>query len=215
MTPSQAKSEDGLLDDVRRVYEKREKLGDIWVWCEFGKDESHDGLQIRAKRFNAAARFAGNRKGDGDGVAWKDAQDAYRKEVERLERKIKEQEADQGVNWSLGPQAWGGMRDFFEEVVYPIADRYGITYDEDDKEYGHAVGGDHDPNVLNAFAEDFGTFSGAAFAGAVAARLGRPGGWSGTYAFIYYQWRGVTVRVQILWAVSGHFNHVHIGARRA
>jgi len=208
---------DGLLPEVRKVYEKRKKLADIWTWCEYGKDGSHDGLMIRAKRFNAAARFAGNRKGDADNddTAWKKAQAEYRKEAERLEKKIKEQEADNAVDWSLGPQAWGGMRDFFEEVIYPVADAHGITYDQDDKEYGHAAGGDHDPGVLNAFAEDFPTFSGANFARAVAAKLGSPGGGVGTYSFIYFNWRGVRVRVQVLWAVAGHFNHVHIGARRA
>jgi hypothetical protein len=207
--------DNGLLDNVRRVYERREKLGDIWTWAQFGADESHDGLQIRAKRFNAAARFAGNRKGQGDGVDWKGAQATYREESDRLEKKIKAQEADAAVDWSLGPQAWGGMRDFFEEVVYPVADKFGMVHDDDDKEFGHAVGGDHDPNVLNAFAEDFPTFSGATFARAVAARVGSPGGGVGTYNFIYYQWRGVRVRVQVLWAVADHFNHVHVGARRA
>ncbi|RPH37020.1 MAG: hypothetical protein EHM90_00515 [Chloroflexi bacterium] len=210
-------ADDGLLPVVRKVYEKREKLGDIWRWAEFGKDGSHDGLQIRRDRFDAAARFAGNRKEGQSGAEkkrWEDAQESYRKERDRLEKKIKQTETDD-VNWSLGPEAWGGMRDFFEEMVYPVADNYGITYDEDDKEYGHAAYGDHDPRVTNAFAEDFPTFSGAAFANGLGRKLGRSGDSTGTYSFLYCTWRGVRVRVQILWAVAGHYNHVHVGARRA
>lgn len=212
---------DGLLDNARKAYERRERLGDVWDWIQTGGDDKKDEAKVRVERADAAARFAGNRKEQAkdrdDRLRWEHAQEVYRQERERLEKIVKKQEADRHddeVHWSLGPPYWGGMRDFFEEVIYPVADHMGMIHDDDDKEQGHAPGGDHDPAVLNAFAEDFPTFSGAAFAAAVAAKLGHPGGWSGTYNFIYFRWRGVTVRVQILWAVAGHYNHVHIGARR-
>lgn len=213
---------DGLLDNARKAYERREQLGDVWDWIQTGGDNKKDTAKVRMERADAAARFAGNRKEQAkerdERLKWEHAQEVYRSERDRLEKIVKKQEAsqhDDDVDWALGAPHWGGMRDFFNQEIYPIADRMGMVHDDDDKEYGHAVGGDHDPNVTNAFAEDFPTFSGAAFAAAVAAHLGHSGGWSGTYSFIYYKWMGVTVRVQILWAVAGHYNHVHIGARRA
>lgn len=117
------------------------------------------------------------------------------------------------VNTSLGAPHWGGSADVMHALVYPIADQYGMPWEGDDKEYGHAVGGDHDPNVLNAFAEDFPTFDGAAFANAVARKLGKSSGSVGTYDFIYFTYQGHRWRGQVLWAVEGHYNHVHVGIR--
>jgi hypothetical protein len=62
---------------------------------------------------------------------------------------------------------------------------------------------------------DFATFDGSGYAH----RLARAAGWTwyqtGSYAtFNYVASDGNTYRIQILWAVSGHFNHVHMGVRR-
>jgi hypothetical protein len=83
---------EGLLDNVRRAYEKRERLRDVWDYCETGGDDSQDGLALRARRFNAAAHFAGNRKAQAktpeERAKWEEAQAVYRKERDRLEKKV-------------------------------------------------------------------------------------------------------------------------------
>lgn len=197
------------LDAVRALFHKS-GLDAVWKWAVDG-----EGAQEKAHRFRIAtvfARIERDKNDPTDKIDWGKVRSTYAEQRDKWEAKAKEN-ADNAFNDSAGAPHWGGSRDFFDEFIYPIAKQFGMEADYDDKEFGHAVGGDHDPNVLNAFAEDFPTFSGAAFAAAVAAKFGHPGGWTGTYAFINVPWKGKTFRVQILWGVPDHFNHVHIGAR--
>jgi hypothetical protein len=66
-----------------------------------------------------------------------------------------------------------------------------------------------------AYAVDLGTFSGANLAHAIANALGISGYSTGNYNGYYITRCSKRFRVQILWAVSGHYNHVHVGVRLA
>jgi hypothetical protein len=196
------------LEHVRNLFESK-GLDAIWKWASDGK-----GASEKADRFRILEIFAQRRRDSDEGskIDWGKVRKVYAEERDKWIKRA-EQNAQPDFETTLGPPHWGGARDFFDAIIYPIALDMGMSPDYDDKETGHAVGGDHDPNVRNAFAEDFPTFSGANFANAVARKLGKASGSVGTYAFIYYKWNNITWRVQILWAVEGHFNHVHIGAR--
>jgi hypothetical protein len=201
--------EQSQLEIVRGVF-RREGLDGVWKWCM-----APDNPCNKASRFQIAKIFAKIERDHASDVQdrekWAEVRAVYAKQEEKYTLRCEAREVD--FKPSLGPPHWGGARDFFDQFIYPIALRMGMSPDYDDKEWGHAAGGDHDPTVLNAFAEDFPTFSGAAFANAVGQALGRQSN-TGTYAFIYYKWQGYNWRVQILWAVPDHYNHVHIGARR-
>jgi hypothetical protein len=199
------------LEKVRALF-KQKGLDAVWKWCMAG-----EGANEKAHRFRIAEIFAQierDNKDPDDKIDWGKVRSTYAEARDKWEAKAKEN-AENRNTFSATPGAphWGGARDFFDAIIYPLAKQYGQSPDYDDKEFGHAVGGDHDPTVTIAFAEDFPTFDGAAFANAVGRSLGRQTN-TGTYDFITYKWQGYTWRVQILWAVSGHFNHVHIGVRR-
>jgi hypothetical protein len=201
------------LEYVRSLYESK-GFDALWQWGAAG-----EGAQEKAHRFRILEIFAERRRdsadNDKDKERWASVRVIYAKERDKWTEKARQNAESREFNDSLGDPHWGGSRDFFDAKIYPLALKMGMQPDYDDKEEGHAVGGDHDPNVLNAFAEDFPTFDGAAFANALAKSLGKASGSVGTYDFIYYKWQNITWRVQILWAVPDHYNHVHVGARPA
>lgn len=203
-----------MQDHIRRLY-KEKGLDGLWHWAKDGK-----GIRERYHRWKALQRWAQGLRDNAHGderEMWNHRRKVYRRQKRRALANMQPDPADNtDLNLSLGPPHWGGSSDVMYRLVYPVADAYHMPWEGDDKEPGHAVGGDHDPNVTNAFAEDFPTFSGAAFAAAVASKLaGHPiSSWSGTYNFIYFTVDGVGFRAQILWAVSGHYDHVHVGIRR-
>ena len=201
------------LEKVRALYEDK-GLDAIWKWASDGEGANEKAHRFRILEIFAQRRRDAEKPGSKEREAWADRRVIYANARDKWEKKAKENAEGREFNASPGAPHWGGARDFFDAIIYPIAKEYGQSPDYDDKETGHAVGGDHDPNFTVAFAEDFPTFDGAAFANAVARKLGKASGSVGTYDFIYYKWQGYTWRVQILWAVAGHFNHVHIGARR-
>ena len=76
-------------------------------------------------------------------------------------------------------------------------------------------GSDHNAANKTAYAIDFATFDGEGYA----RKLARAAGWTnyqtGTFdTFTYRASDGNLYRIQILWAVKGHFNHVHLGVKR-
>lgn len=199
------------LEFVRDLYEKK-GFDAIWKWADSG-----EGAQEKAHRFRILEIFARRRRDSSenpkDKDRWGKARAIYAEQRDRWAKKAEENAAAREFNSTPGAPHWGGARDFFDKFIYPLALKMGQDPDYDDKEFGHAVGGDHDPTVTLAFAEDFPTFDGAAFANALGKVFGRASS-VGTYAFITYKWQGFTWRIQILWAVEGHFNHVHVGVRR-
>lgn len=194
------------IETVRAIFAKDGKNG-LWKWGIAPKE-----AQEKAHRFRILEIFAQRQRDASKGEEredWAATRKVYAGERDKWERKAEQAK----FNASPGAPHWGGARDFFDVFIYPLASKMAMGADYDDKEFGHAPGGDHDPTVTVAFAEDFPTFSGAAFANAIGKKFGRSSS-VGTYDFITYKWQGYTWRIQILWAVEGHFNHVHIGVRR-
>jgi hypothetical protein len=86
-------AEEGLLPRIRSVYE-RAQLGGIWEFCM-----APDGPHGKAKRFDAAARFAGNRKEESTGAErdrWREVQEVYRERRDHWEDKYESQHQDAG-----------------------------------------------------------------------------------------------------------------------
>jgi murein DD-endopeptidase MepM/ murein hydrolase activator NlpD len=76
---------------------------------------------------------------------------------------------------------------------------------------------DHFTGNENAFAVDFGVSGarGDQLARAIAQKYGIPEGNIGTYNRHIINVDGQRYSLQLLWKVEGHFNHVHLGIRRA
>lgn len=118
-----------------------------------------------------------------------------------------------------GPPRWGGSRQVMIEEVRPVADRFGAPRTSSKRGAKHVLtllnpGSDHSVLNLLSFADDYGTLSGGDLAHAIADALGISGYRTGTFTHYFIERRGHTYRVQILWAVSGHFDHVHVGIER-
>lgn len=75
---------------------------------------------------------------------------------------------------------------------------------------------DHHHAQRNAYAVDFPARGarGDALAAQLARRYGMPGNGAGTYEGRNIRIDGETYRVQLLWRVQGHYDHVHLGFRR-
>lgn len=72
---------------------------------------------------------------------------------------------------------------------------------------------DHNEANKDAYGLDFGTFNGAGLAHAIARHFGIRNYRTGNFNGYIVRVRGATFRIQILWAVEGHFNHVHLGVK--
>lgn len=82
---------------------------------------------------------------------------------------------------------------------------------------GSTTGSDHFTGNTNAYAVDFGVSGsrGDRLARDIAAAYGIPASNIGTYNRHTITVDGQRYSVQLLWRVSGHFDHVHMGIRRA
>jgi hypothetical protein len=123
--------------------------------------------------------------------------------------------ASASVCSSSGDPCWGGGRDILEREVAPVAARHGapITSRKRTSTLGNPSSDHYVGNVL-AYALDIGTFSGAGLAHDIADALGIDNYSTGNYNGYLIHRDGHTYRIQILWAVSGHWDHVHVGCRR-
>lgn len=114
-----------------------------------------------------------------------------------------------------GDPYWAGCRRVIDKEVLPIAKRYGVPITS--RKRTTALNGNNasDHNVWNKTADavDLGTFSGASLARAIAKKLDNSNWSPGSYAMWNIKRGGATFRVQILWAVQGHFDHVHVGLK--
>ncbi len=138
---------------------------------------------------------------------------------DRARKLIEAHKADQaGVQFkgtSPGDPHWSGSRYVIEEKVIPVAYDLGVPVTSL-KRYDTLgnPSSDHYVGNITAYAADLGTYSGEALANAIAKSLGIEGYSTGNYNSYYVTFGGMTFRVQILWAVSGHYDHVHVGVRR-
>jgi hypothetical protein len=119
-----------------------------------------------------------------------------------------------------GTGPWGGSKSIIENEVLPVARRYGIPVTSRKRAATDPLtianpSSDHSVLSTESYAADLGTYDGSALAYAIAHALGISGYSTGNYTGHYITRAGKTFRVQILWAVEGHFDHVHVGIRRA
>lgn len=114
-----------------------------------------------------------------------------------------------------GPPKWAGCRYVIDQEVIPVAQKHGVPITS--RKRGTILNGnvssDHNLFNLTADAVDLGTFSGAALAHDIAKSLGISNYSTGNFNGYNITRNGATFRVQILWAVVNHFNHVHVGIK--
>lgn len=114
---------------------------------------------------------------------------------------------------SPGSPHWSGARYVVEATRY-IAAKFGhpITSTKRWPPIGGNTSSWHNTTILNAWADDYGTFNGAQHAQEIRSHWGNHREASGTYEIYLVEMEGRIYRKQTLWAVSGHFDHVHDGA---
>lgn len=200
----------GRLDRLEKRLDKREKKHDRALdgrrrqldlareLTRKGKDEQARGHEKQAAELGREAR-------------------KHSKAIDKLERLIAEEKARQPKS---GTGAWGGSKSIVVNECRPVAKRLGIPRTSSKRGIRHWAtilnpGSDHSVLALTAFADDYGTTNGQALAHALADALGISGYSTGNYNSYYIVRAGKTFRVQILWAVEAHFDHVHVGIRRA
>jgi len=118
-----------------------------------------------------------------------------------------------------GEGKWGGCRSIINNEVVPVAKRYGVPITSRKRAANHPLSisnpsSDHNRANKNADAIDLGTYRGEALARAIAHQLGIGGYSTGNYARYTINRAGKRFSVQILWAVTAHYDHVHVGIRR-
>ena len=122
---------------------------------------------------------------------------------------------------SVVGSAWGGSQSVMDQLVTPFMRRKGLSVGSakrtpgQNSAVGGAPGSDHLTTNANSYAVDFATGNGAAAATGLARAMGQRSWRPGTYNRFNITAGGKRFSVQILWAVPGHFDHVHVGVRRA
>jgi hypothetical protein len=145
----------------------------------------------------------------------------HSKAVKYLKWLIKrEQKRIESLRPKSGTGKLGGTSSIIDNEVIPVARKFGAPATSRKRPADHPLsignpGSDHNEANTTADAIDFGTYSGDELARAIAAKLGINGYTTGTYGNYYIERAGKTFRVQILWAVEGHYDHVHVGIRLA
>lgn len=150
----------------------------------------------------------------GHGRAAKRHSRAVRKLRRLLER------AKKRLRRRSGRGPWEGTKSIIDQEVIPVAKKYGAPVTSTKRAADHPLtianpGSDHSALATNAYAADFGTWDGAPIGFAVAKELGIQGWTPGSYTGHYIERAGRVFRVQILWGVPGHHDHLHVGIRRA
>lgn len=119
-------------------------------------------------------------------------------------------------------RGWGGSEGV-ADAAKSIARSMGIPVTSTKRDLaatrrvGSSTGSDHYTGNTNAYAADFGV-SGARgddLARRIADQYGIPRSSIGTYNRHTINVDGQRFSVQLLWRVSGHYDHVHLGIRRA
>lgn len=139
---------------------------------------------------------------------------AKSRQAARKRKLVRQKKARSGRKLS----AWQGSLAMAERAI-GAGRRAGVPVTSRKRHWSHPLSRsnpDSDHNTANkgSYALDFGTFSGARLAHMIARVFGIKNYNTGNYNFYYVRWMGRTFRIQILWAVAGHYNHVHLGVRR-
>jgi hypothetical protein len=111
---------------------------------------------------------------------------------------------------------WNGTLAIFEQIINPYLERFNLRPGSQKRDRQNtATGGtsDHWTGSRSSYAIDYPTFDGARAATALARGLGQPNWRPGTYNRFEIRVSGRRFSVQILWAVEGHFDHIHVGLR--
>lgn len=117
---------------------------------------------------------------------------------------------------------WGGSQGVSERAT-SIARSMGIPVTSTKRDLattrrvGSTTGSDHYTGNTNAYAVDYGVSGarGTELARRIADAYGIPRSSIGTYNRHTINVNGQRYSVQLLWQVSGHYDHVHFGIRRA
>jgi len=117
---------------------------------------------------------------------------------------------------------WGGSQGV-ADAAKGIARSMGIPVTSEKRNYadtirvGSNTGSDHYTGNTNAYAVDFGVAGsrGDELARSIADRYGIPRSSIGTFNRHTVTIDGQRYSLQLLWRVSGHYDHVHLGIRRA
>lgn len=212
---------------VTRILERRDYHEGKYL-AEYAKRGS--SRKERKKRWAAIAVIARRRQlSQQDAHHFRKAHRFYlwfkwaRAKVRRIKQKIRRDRHQGGSNAGSFCGAllseWAGSRAAGECVVVHNAAAYGDPITSRKRAANDPLSisnPDSDHNMANttAYAWDIATFNGASLAHAIAHDLGISGYSTGNYASYYISRPWGRFRVQILWAVEGHFNHVHVGIRR-
>jgi len=210
---------------VRRIYNQSiaHPAKALWRWA-FEKPE---GKPEKLRRARALQRWAKQHKDaattDARRALWRTRFRTYRKRARYIAAWIKKHDkppspppAGNTGCGSSGAPDWSGGASICEREVVPVAAANGIGVSS--RKRTSTLGNpssDHYVGNVTAYAVDLPTFSGAGTAHEIARALGISGYSTGNYTGYYISRCGKRFRVQILWAVSGHYDHVHCGIRLA
>ena len=185
-----------ITDLEKELKERQERIAHLW-------DRAHEqGDRFRRLEELAKARDARQKK-------LKGRKDKVKKRIEEIEKARAEAKTGTG--------AWGGSMSIVEqEVVVPVYGKNGVPVTSRKRAATHPLsiktpGSDHNMANTTAYAADGGTFNGAETAQDAANALGISGYSTGNYNTYTITRAGKSFQVQILWAVPGHFDHVHTG----
>ncbi len=192
--------------------EKKKPVEQIVKWAK------QPGYKGKIFRFRAAQKWASNMQDNAKGlksrIKFKALHWRFKTKADYLEAHPPSPET--GTPTTPGSPHWGGSMSVIEYEVVPVMQRRGvpITSRKRTSTLGNPSS-DHYVGNTTGYAIDAATFDGADDARAVAAELGIAGYSTGNYNHYYIKRSGNTFRIQILWAVSGHYDHVHVGCRLA
>jgi truncated hemoglobin YjbI len=142
---------------------------------------------------------------------------SHEKAIKKLEKLVSKEKAKQKKKLD---RAWGGTKKIIVKEVRPVAKKHNVKRTSSKrgaKHYLTILNPLSDHSVLNkkSFADDYGTYNGKRLAEDIAKSLGISNYSTGNFKNYYIKRGGKTFRIQILWAVKGHYNHVHVGIRRS
>lgn len=170
------------------------------------KRNRKDGHLKRARELSEEAKRLKNKR-----LAQRDRQDGLLNKLRTLKTKA------EALRWST---AWGGSKGAAQWMKRKAAEQgwvppiSSLKRDADHPLSLSNPGSDHNKANKRSYAVDFATYEGASFAHRLAEAIGWHDYSTGSYnTFTWYTKHG-TYRVQILWAVSGHYDHVHLGIQR-